>query len=111
MPLVNTWIKNEDWDTYYQLASNKQWGEFIHKALNSGKLVQPKTKIIEEIGKKIIKPEQKAAQEHAEAIINRVQGPKVINTVEAVKEIFPEAGVVKPKEEPVTYKKTSNWGA
>lgn len=34
MPLVNTWIKNEDWDSYYQLASNKRWGEFIHNALN-----------------------------------------------------------------------------
>lgn len=35
MPLVNTWIKNEDWDKYYQLASKKQWGEFIHSALNN----------------------------------------------------------------------------
>jgi hypothetical protein len=34
MPLVNTWIKNEDWDRYYQLASTKQWGEFVHNALN-----------------------------------------------------------------------------
>lgn len=34
MPLVNTWIKNEDWAAYYQLASNKQWGAFIHNALN-----------------------------------------------------------------------------
>lgn len=34
MPLVNTWIKNEDWDKYYKLASTKQWGKFIHNALN-----------------------------------------------------------------------------
>jgi hypothetical protein len=34
MPLVNTWIKNEDWNKYYQLASTKQWGTFVHKALN-----------------------------------------------------------------------------
>lgn len=34
MPTVQVWIKNEDWDKYYQLSSSKQWGEFIHSALN-----------------------------------------------------------------------------
>lgn len=40
MPLVNTWIKNEDWDKYYKLASTKQWGEFIHNALNGNVLAE-----------------------------------------------------------------------
>ena len=34
MPTVQVWIKNEDWDKYYQLSSSKRWGEFIHNALN-----------------------------------------------------------------------------
>lgn len=42
--------------------------------------------------------------------------PKIINSVEAVKELFPKAEVAKPQktekiQEPITYKKTSNWGA
>lgn len=48
MPLVNTWIKNEDWDKYYQLASTKQWGEFVHNALNTDLLTSSSKPIIAE---------------------------------------------------------------
>lgn len=39
MPIVQTWIRNEDWDKYYQLHTTKQWTEFIHNALNAVGLV------------------------------------------------------------------------
>lgn len=108
MPLVNTWIKNEDWDKYYQLASNKQWGEFIHNALNKDievvtKYERGKKPEYSVDGGKTYKPNIKENPDGTVSIADpskpaTLSEPKRIDSVEAVKAIFPDAKVMKPVE-------------
>lgn len=98
MPIVSTWIRNEDWDKYYQLHTTKQWTEFIHNALN-----QPFMKVrpLTEDDKTILRSRPQYAEKP-------IKSTKIIKTAEdaaeVVKEVFPES-------KPITYKKTGNWGA